>query len=181
MNTDEKYGRRDLLKAAGASALLAAAATASRDGFAPASAAANAKPDDLCYASATELVRLMRTRKVSAREVMSAHLARIASWNPKVNAIVSKLDDAKCLALADEADKRAARGRDTLPPLHGLPTAFKDLQPAVGFPWTRGSPIYKTAMPTADSLFVERLRKAGALPIGKTNTPEFGKIGRAHV
>jgi amidase len=174
VNNDDKYDRRDLLKAAGAGALLAAAATASRDGFAPASAAATSKPDDLCYASATELVRLMRTRKVSAREVMSAHLARIASWNPKVNAIVAKLDDAKCLALADEADKRAARGRDALPPLHGLPTAFKDLQPAVGFPWTRGSPIYKSAMPTADSLFVERVRKAGALPIGKTNTPEFG-------
>src|SRR5512138_2047343 len=176
MTSDDKYGRRDLLKAAGAGALLSAASAVSKngDGLVPTAAAANAKTDDLCYMSATELVRLMRTRKLSAREVMTAHLARTASWNPKVNAIVAKLDDAKCLALADEADKRAARGRDTLPPLHGLPTAFKDLQAAVGFPWTRGSLIYKDAMPTADSLFVERLRKAGVLPIGKTNTPEFG-------
>ena len=59
-------------------------------------------------------------------------------------------------------------------PLHGLPMAFKDLQPAVGFPWTRGSLIYKDTMPDADSLLVERLRSAGAIPIGKTNVPEFG-------
>jgi amidase len=61
-----------------------------------------------------------------------------------------------------------------LPPLHGLPTAFKDLQSAVGFPYTRGSPIYKDAMPTEDSVFVERLRGAGVIAIGKTNVPEFG-------
>ena len=58
-------------------------------------------------------------------------------------------------------------------PLHGLPIAFKDYEPAVGFPWTRGSPIYKDFMPQEDSVLVERLRKAGALPIGKTNVPEF--------
>ncbi|MGH9330084.1 MAG: amidase family protein, partial [Vicinamibacterales bacterium] len=69
--------------------------------------------------------------------------------------------------------RRTAKG-GTLPPLHGLPIAFKDLQPAVGFPFTRGSPIYKDAMPAADSVLVERLRNAGAIPIGKTNTPEFG-------
>jgi len=110
---------------------------------------------------------------VSAREVMAAHLARIASVNPKLNAIVAKLDDEACLKLADEADKRAASGAP-LPPLHGLPTAFKDLQSAVGFPYTRGSLIYKDAMPTEDSVFVERVRAAGAIAIGKTNVPEFG-------
>ena len=93
--------------------------------------------------------------------------------NPKLNAIVAKLDDDECLALADAADRRAASG-ERLPPLHGLPTAFKDLQSAVGFPYTRGSPIYKDAMPTEDSVFVERLRRAGVIPIGKTNVPEFG-------
>jgi len=172
---DEKYGRRDLLKAAGASAVLSAASAVSKngDGLMPTAEAATAKADDICYMSATELVRLIRTRKLSAREVMTAHLERIALVNPKLNAIVAKLDDSACLALADAADKRAATSRD-LPPLHGLPTAFKDLQSAVGFPYTRGSLIYKDAMPTADSLFVERLRKAGVLPIGKTNTPEFG-------
>src|SRR5262245_36657497 len=108
MSDDNHYGRRDLLKAAGAGALLSAAAAVSKngEGLLPAAAAAGVKGDDLCYMSATELVRLLRTRKLSAREVMTAHLARIASWNPKVNAIVAKLDDANCLALADEADKR---------------------------------------------------------------------------
>ena len=79
----------------------------------------------------------------------------------------------QCLALADAADRRTASG-EPLPPLHGLPMAFKDLQPAVGFPYTRGSLIYKDAMPTEDSVFVERLRRAGVLAIGKTNVPEFG-------
>ncbi len=123
--------------------------------------------------SARDLAALLRTRKVSAREVMGAHLERIGRVNPSINAIVAKLDDRQCLALADAADARAAKG-ERLGPLHGLPIAFKDLQPAVGFPFTRGSTIYKDAMPTEDSVLVERLRQAGALPIGKTNTPEFG-------
>jgi amidase len=128
---------------------------------------------DLCFTSAIDLVRLIRAKKISAREVMAAHLAQIGRVNPKVNAIVAKLPDDRCLALADEADRRAAKS-GTLPPLRGLPIAFKDLQPAVGFPFTRGSPIYKDEMPAADSVLVERLRNAGAIPIGKTNTPEFG-------
>ena len=123
--------------------------------------------------SARDLATLIRTRKASAREVMAAHLERINRVNPTINAIVAKLDDEKCLALAAAADQRAAK-RETLGPLHGLPIAFKDLQPAVGFPFTRGSTIYRNAMPTEDSVLVERLRKAGAIPIGKTNTPEFG-------
>jgi amidase len=104
---------------------------------------------------------------------MAAHLARIERFNPRLNAIVAKLPDDECLALADAADRRAASG-ERLPPLHGLPIAFKDLQAAVGFPYTRGSPIYKDAKPAEDSVFVERLRRAGVVPIGKTNVPEFG-------
>jgi amidase len=104
---------------------------------------------------------------------MQAHLDRISRLNPEINAIVAKLDDEKCLALADAADKRVAKG-EALPPLHGLPVAFKDLQPARGFPCTRGSTIYKDEMPGEDSVLVERLRNAGAIPVGKTNVPEFG-------
>ena len=126
-----------------------------------------------CFESARNLATLLRTGAISAREVMTTHLAQITRLNPTLNAIVSKLDDERCLALADEADRKAARG-EALGPLHGLPIAFKDLQPAVGFPYTRGSPIYKDAMPAEDSVLVERLRKAGAIPIGKTNVPEFG-------
>jgi amidase len=128
---------------------------------------------DLCFMNATDLARLIRTRMVSVREVMAAHLERIQRVNQRVNAIVAKLDDEQCLALADAADDRTAR-REPLPPLHGLPIAFKDLQPAVGFPFTRGSPIFSEDMPAADSVLVERLRRAGAIPIGKTNVPEFG-------
>src|SRR5687767_10689125 len=100
----------------------------------------------------------MRTRAVSAREVMTGHLARIARVNPTINAIVAKLDDERCLALADEADARVARGH-AIGPLHGLPHAFKDLEDAVGFPTTRGSVIYKDFIPVEDSVIVERIRK----------------------
>lgn len=104
---------------------------------------------------------------------MQATLAQIARVNPGINAIVAKLDDERCLALADAADARLARGEE-VGPLHGLPIAIKDLQPASGFPFTRGSPLFAAFLPAEDSVLVERLRKAGALVIGKTNVPEFG-------
>lgn len=135
--------------------------------------AADARTDDICYQSLRELARLIRTRKLSAREVMSAHLQQIRRWNPHVNAIVAKLDDAACLALADAADARMSRG-EPVGALHGLPWAFKDLEPVTGFPWSRGSPIFRDDRPAADSVLVERIVKAGALTIGKTNTPQFG-------
>jgi len=162
---DETYDRRTFIGAAAAAAALAAGS--------PAFEAQAATADELCFSSAVDLARMIRTRQVSAREVMAAHLSRIERFNPPLNAIVAKLDDDACLKLADAADRRTASG-EPLPPLHGLPTAFKDLQPAVGFPYTRGSPIYKDAMPAEDSVFVERLRRAGVIPIGKTNAPEFG-------
>ena len=128
---------------------------------------------ELCFTSARELTQLLRSRAVSAREVMAAFLAQIARLNPRINAIVAKLDDEKCLALADDADRRLSRG-DEVGPLHGLPFAFKDLDAAVGFPMTRGSPIFEGFMPSEDSVLVERLRRAGVIPIGKTNVSEFG-------
>jgi amidase len=127
---------------------------------------------ELCFTSARELAVLIHSRQVSARDLMQAHLNQIARVNPQVNAIVSKRPDETCLALADEADRRLARG-DAVGALHGLPIAFKDNQPAVGFPWTRGSRIFEHDMPSEDSVFIERLRAAGAIPIGKTNIPEF--------
>jgi amidase len=157
----DDVNRREFLQIAGTVAITTAMPTA------PATAG------DLCFTSAVDLARLIQARKVSAREVMAAHLEQIARVNPKVNAIVAKLPDERCLALADEADRRTAKGAK-LPPLHGLPIAFKDLQPAVGFPFARGSPIFKDDMPAADAVLVERLKNAGAIPIGKTNTPEFG-------
>src|SRR5262249_9903188 len=129
-------------------------------------------PSELCFMSARELAELLHTRKISSREVMVAHLEQISRVNPRINAIVAKLDDAKCLALADEADQRLASG-DLVRPLHGLPWAFKDMEAVVGFPLTSGSLIFKDFLPTEDTVLVERLRHAGALAIGKTNVPEF--------
>jgi amidase len=128
---------------------------------------------DLCFASGRELAALIRTRQVSAREVMVAHLDRINKLNPTLNAIVAKLDDDRCLSLADDADLRLARG-EPAGPLHGLPWAFKDLEDAVGFPCTCGSPIFKNRLPAEDTALVATLRRAGVIPIGKTNVPEFG-------
>lgn len=164
--------RRDFLKAAGGATALAAVTSRRPE---PASeVVVLAKPSgDICFMSARDLVSHIRARRLSAREVMAAHLDRINRVNPKVNAIVAKLGDDQCLSLADAADQRAARSK-VLPALHGLPIAFKDLQPAKGFPFTRGSSIYKDTIPETDSVLVERLRAAGAIPIGKTNVPEFG-------
>lgn len=172
---DSKYDRRGFLRVAGGGAAAGAGVSrgvVSEPPRAPA-AAPLAGSGDLCFRSASDLAAMIRARKVSAREVMAAHLERIRRVNPKINAIVAKLDDEKCLALAEAADQRTAK-RGPLPPLHGLPIAFKDLQPAMGFPFTRGSPIYEDTFPTEDSVLVERLRNAGAIPIGKTNVPEFG-------
>jgi len=171
-----RVNRREFLKTAGSAAVASALPSwinISHKSTEAASMSVPAKPSDLCFMSAHELTTLIRSRKLSAREVMAAYLKQINRVNPKINAIVAKLDDDKCLALADEADRRMARG-ERVGPLHGLPIAFKDLEPALGFPWTVGSPIYKDRMPTEDSVLVERLRKAGVIPIGKTNVPEFG-------
>jgi len=125
------------------------------------------------FSSARDLARAIRTRDVSAREVMTVFLDRIARLNPRLNAIVAKLDDDRCLALADEADRRTASG-DAIGPLHGLPIAIKDLEPAAGFRWTRGSLAFANDVATEDSGIVQRMKQAGAIPIGKTNVPEFG-------
>jgi amidase len=128
---------------------------------------------DICFTCARELASQIRARKVSAREVMTAFLSQIHRRNPQLNAIVARLDDQSCLALADAADRQLKR-KDACGPLHGLPIAFKDMEAAVGFPFTRGSPIFRDVMPAEDTVVVERLRRAGAIPIGKTNVPEFG-------
>ncbi|MEA2786662.1 MAG: amidase [Candidatus Eremiobacteraeota bacterium] len=129
-------------------------------------------PTDLCELSATELLRLIRSKEVSAREVTAAHLARIERLNPYLNAIVT-LDADGALAAAQRADEAHARG-DALGLLHGLPVAHKDLFLTRGMRTTFGSPIFAEFIPEQDSLVVERQRRAGAITLGKTNTPEFG-------
>jgi amidase len=122
--------------------------------------------------TATELAARIRRRDVSAAEVMDAFLARIDAVNPRVNAIVT-LDAEGARRGAAEADRRLAAG-EPCGALHGLPVAVKDLEDTAGMRTTYGSPIYRDHVPTRDTLLVERLRGAGAIVIGKTNTPEFG-------
>ena len=105
-------------------------------------------------------------------EVLQAHLAQIERVNPKVNAIVTLRAD-EALAEARAADAALARGEEG-GPLFGLPVAHKDLVPTRGLRTTWGSPIYKDHVPEHDGLIVERIKAAGAITIGKTNTPEFG-------
>ena len=127
---------------------------------------------DICSLSAVALARLIRAKELSARDLVRAHLAQIERVNPSVNAIVTLVAD-QAMARAGLADEELAHGHD-IGPLHGLPIAHKDLQPTRGIRTTFGSPIYKDFVPAEDSLIVERLRKAGAICVGKTNTPEFG-------
>jgi amidase len=130
-------------------------------------------PDpDICFLTATELVRLIRVKELSAREVMEAHLARIEHVNPQVNAIVTLLPE-QAMKQARAADETLAHGEE-VGPLHGLPVAHKDLVPTRGVRTTFGSLIFRDFVPDEDALIVERLKEAGAISIGKTNTPEFG-------
>jgi amidase len=115
----------------------------------------------------------IHSRQVSCVEVMNAYLDHIDKFNPRVNAIVALQDRAGLLVQARQRDAQLSRG-ESMGPLHGFPHAVKDLQPVSGIESTQGSPILRNFVPSADSLMVERLRKAGAIFIGKTNTPEFG-------
>jgi amidase len=127
---------------------------------------------DLCGMTAVELAARLARKQVSAREVMTAHLAQIERLNPTLNAIVTLVAEQAMAgaAKADEAIMR--RGRPGV--LHGLPVAHKDLVDTAGIRTTRGSPFYRDNVPTRDALIVTRIRAAGAITVGKTNTPEFG-------
>ena len=127
---------------------------------------------ELHFLPATELAAMIRAKKVSATEVMQAHLKQIERVNPAVNAIVT-LDAEGALAKARAADAKQARG-DALGPLHGLPIAHKDLFLTKGMRTTMGSPIFKDQVPERSMLVVDRSWDAGAICVGKTNTPEFG-------
>ncbi|BBY21100.1 amidase [Mycobacterium stomatepiae] len=124
--------------------------------------------NELHYLTATELAHLLATQQVSAVEVIQAHLDRIDEVNPRVNAIVTLVAE-QALAAAAAADAREPTG-----PLHGLPVAHKDLVDTAGIRTTYGSPLFANNVPRRDHLIVQRLRTAGAITIGKTNTPEFG-------
>src|SRR5205814_9790476 len=128
---------------------------------------------------ATELAALVRKKKVSPVEILGAVLDRIDKVNPHLNAYV--------LVVAEQArkDARAAEravGKKgaTLGPLHGIPFSVKDLVITKHVTTTFGTPLFKDHVPTEDAPMVARLKKAGAIMLGKTNTPTFGWIGATH-
>ena len=128
---------------------------------------------DIVFMDAAVLSKAIHSRRVSCMEVMSAYLDHIERVNPKVNAIIALQERGDLLAQAGERDVQLARG-ESMGPLHGFPQAVKDLQAVRGIRMTLGSPILKDFVSPADGIMVERLRRAGAIFIGKTNTPEFG-------
>src|SRR5882757_5926609 len=123
----------------------------------------------LCDLSATEQSALIQNGELSARELLAASLARIEATNGQVNAIVTLAAE----AAAHAADEAFAAGR-LLGPLHGLTLAVKDLHATGGMRTTYGSPALADFVPDADELIVARMRAAGAVIVGKSNTPEFG-------
>jgi amidase len=125
----------------------------------------------LHYTDATRLAELIRRREVSSREVVQAHLDRIAAHNDRINAVVT-LDAEGALAAADRADEQVGSGAG-LGPLHGLPVGVKDTHLTKGMRTTHGSRIFAEHVPEEDELLVERMRAAGAIVVGKTNVPEF--------
>ena len=127
--------------------------------------------DDLIRKDTTELASLISSRQVSPVELTEACLRRIDALNPTLNAFLTVCGD-EAMESAREAEKSA--GPD-MPPLHGIPVAVKDLEATKGIRTTFGSLAFKDNVPDEDSIIVERLRKAGAIVLGKTNTPEFGQ------
>ena len=169
--------RRDALKLGTSTAITAAASpllasTLPSPGGGPVNAAP-ASLDEICFMRAVDMVEAIRTRKLSAREVMQAHLKQISAVNGKVNALVTLVAEDQLMARAAAADEALAHGQ-RLGPLHGLPVAVKDLHETAGIRTTYGSPLHKNNVPDFDCRVVQREKEAGAIVLGKTNVPEFG-------
>src|SRR5580658_779167 len=145
----DKPTRREVLTGIASAALFPVASLKSESAASP-----------LCFTSAVEMAKLIRERKLSAREALAEHLKQIDRVNPKVNAIVTLVTEMAAEA-ASRADEMQARG-EKLGPLHGLPVAHKDLIETRGIRTTFGSPLFKDNVPTEDDIIVERMRRAGA-------------------
>ncbi|HLI02166.1 MAG TPA: amidase [Acidimicrobiales bacterium] len=128
---------------------------------------------DPCLLDAVTLAGLLRRREISSRELVAAHIARIETYDGVINAIVTR-DFERAMERAAAADQALAGGGAPLGLLHGLPVAHKDLVDTAGVRTTYGSPIFADNVPERDALVVERMARAGAISLGKTNVPEFG-------
>ncbi len=135
--------------------------------------------DELCWRSATELAALIRRRAVSPVEVVDAVLARIERVNPRLNAYVTVTAEAARRA-AKTAERAVMRRGARLGPLHGVPFSVKDLVTTAGVRTTSGTPLFADTVPDADAPMVARLKAAGAILVGKTNTPTLGWLGATH-
>jgi Asp-tRNA(Asn)/Glu-tRNA(Gln) amidotransferase A subunit family amidase len=130
---------------------------------------------ELCYMPATELVAAIKAKQVSPVEVVDAVLARIERLNPQLNAYCT-ITAESARAAAKEAEAAVMRG-NTVGTLHGIPVSIKDLVTTKGVRTTYGSKLYEHFIPEEDAPVVQRLKRAGAIILGKTNTPEFGHKG----
>ena len=135
--------------------------------------------DELCWMPASEMAGLIRRRKLSPVEVIDAVLDRIAKVDPRLNAFVT-LTAERARREAKAAERALTRTGATLGPLHGVPFSVKDLVTTKGVRTTFGTPLFRDNVPTEDAPMVERLRAAGAIMLGKTNTPTFGWLGATH-
>ena len=131
--------------------------------------------DDLAFASASELASLIAGKQVSPVELTELYFSRIEKLDPRLSSYLTLTRD-EAIESAQAAEEAVTR-REALGPLHGLPIAVKDLQMTKGIRTTGGSLAFKDRIPDEDSAVVERVRKAGAVILGKTNTPEFGMLG----
>jgi amidase len=164
---DSKMGRRDFLGTAAAAGAVAAAASTSLIG----SAQAASETGDITSKSASELAGAIRSKKLTSKAIVEAHLDRIAKVNPKLNAIVQLTADS-ARKEAEEADAALGRG-EIRGPLHGVPITIKDTLETKGVICTGGTKGRANFVPTADATAVARLRAAGGIILGKTNVPEL--------
>ncbi len=130
---------------------------------------------ELAYMSAVDLGRAIRSRQVSSVEVTEMFYLRIERLDPRLNSYLALCQD-QAMADARAADDAVERGW-ALGPLHGIPISIKDLEMSKGIPTTLGSALFRDRTPEIDSIVVERVKAAGAVVLGKTNTPEFGQSG----
>jgi amidase len=173
---NSKMSRREALKIGTNAAVSAAMTPLLSSGTLEASPASTNTSDaspDLCFLRAVDMADLIRQKKLSARELMQAHLKQINRINPKVNAVVTHVPEEQLMAQAAAADESLAKGK-WLGPLHGIPVGVKDLHETAGIRTTYGSPLHRDFIPDFDCRVVQREKAAGAIVIGKTNVPEFG-------
>ena len=131
--------------------------------------------NELAFASATEHRRLIAAREVSIVELTELFYQRIERLDPQLNAYLTLCED-EALQQAQQAQDTVQQG-GPVGPLHGIPISIKDLELTKGIRSTMGSAVFKDRVPDIDSVVVERVRQAGAIILGKTNTPEFGQSG----